>query len=90
MVLFFLLGATLSSYLMLRLLMVFNSRVRKQSNGAAEIALSGLLVLLICTVAGGYGMKDDLPVPQFYLAFSDYLGPAMTATVIELVRLKRN
>ena len=85
----FLLGAVLGSYLILRLLMYGIRKMRRQPNGGTEIALAGLLVLVIATVGGGYGMQDDLPEPQFIRAFYSYFGPAMLVTVIELVRLDR-
>ena len=83
------LGAVLGSYLILRLLMYCVRKVRRQPNGATEIALTGLLVLVISTVGGGYGMQDDLPEPQFFRAFYSYFGPSMLAIVIELVKLDR-
>ena len=52
----FLLGALLGSYLILHLLMYGIRKVRRQPNGATEIALAGVLVLVIATVGGGYGM----------------------------------
>ena len=85
----FLLGAVLGSYLILRFLMYGIRKVRRQPNGATEIALTGLLVLVIATIGGGYGMQDDLPESQFTRAFYSYFGPAMLVTVIELVRLDR-
>ena len=47
----------------------------------------GVLTLAVCTVVGGFGMQDNGPEPLFYHAFFTYYGPAMTVTVIELVRL---
>ena len=85
----FLLGAILGSYLILRLLMYGIRKARRQPNGAAEIALAGVITLVIATVAHGYGMQDDLPEPQFVRAFYTYFGPSMLVTVIELVRLDR-
>ena len=84
-----LLGAMVGAYLILRLLMYGIRKVRRQPNGATESAIAGLLVLVIATVAGGYGMKDGLPEPQFIRAFYSYFGPAMFVTVIELERLDR-
>ena len=43
----FLLGALLGSHLILRLLMYGIMKVRRQPNGATEIALAGVLVLVI-------------------------------------------
>ena len=63
-------------------------KLRRRPNGKGEIALMGLLNLAFLTVAGGYGFKDGAPDPVFFYAFSVYFGPAMTAIVIELVRLK--
>ena len=85
----FLLGALLGSYLILRLLMYGIMKVRRQPNGATEIALAGVLVLVIATVGGGYGMQDELPEPQFIRDFYSYFGPSMLVTVIELVRVDR-
>ena len=85
----FMLGTLLGSYLILRLLIYAIKKVRRQSNGAIEIALAGVLVLVIATVGGGYGMQDELPEPQFIRAFYTYFGPSMFVTVIELVRLDR-
>lgn len=62
-------------------------KVRQQANGTTEIALAGVLVLVIATVGGGYGMQDGLPEPQFIRAFYTYFGPSMLVTVKELVRL---
>ncbi len=84
-----LLGALIGSYLILRLLMYGIRKIRGQSNGTAEIALAGLLTLVFSTVVGGYGLQDDLPEPQFLVAFYTYFGPSMLVTVIELVRLDR-
>ena len=85
----FMIGAIVGSYILLRLLMYATRKVRGRPNGAAEIALAGLTALVIMTVGGGYGMKDELPDPVFLRAFSTYFGPAMLVTAIELVRLHR-
>ena len=85
----FLIGGTIGCYVLLRFLMYGVRKVRGQQNGATEIALAGFLVLVIATVGGGYGMQDELPEPQFLRAISSYFGPAMLATVIELVRFHR-
>lgn len=82
-------GGIIGCYIILRLLMYGVRKLRRQPNGAPEIALAGLLVLVIATVVGGYGKQDDLPGPQFIQAFSTYFGPAMLVAVIELVRLDR-
>ena len=85
----FMIGGIVASYILLRLLMYATRKVRGRPIGAAEIALAGLIVLVIITVGGGYGMKDGLPDPVFLRAFLTYFGPAMLATVIELVRFHR-
>lgn len=85
----FVIGAIVGSYILLRLLMYATRKVCRRPNGAAEIAFAGLLALIIMTVGGGYGMKDGLPDPVFFRAFSAYFGPTMLATVVELVRLHR-
>ncbi|MXX88288.1 MAG: hypothetical protein F4213_16515 [Boseongicola sp. SB0677_bin_26] len=84
-----LVGSLLGSYLILRFLMYGIMKVRRQANGATEIAFAGFLVLVIATIGGGYGMQDELPEPQFIAAFYSYFGPSMLVTVIELVRLDR-
>ena len=84
-----LLGAMVGAYLILRLLMYGIRKVRRQPNDATEIAIAGLLVLVIATVAGAYGMEDGLPEPPFIRAFYSYFGPAIFVTVIEFVRLDR-
>jgi len=83
----FLAGALLGQYVLLRILMYGCRRVRKRPNESAQIATLGILTLGITTVLGGYGMQDGGPSPQFLAAFSSYFGPAMAATVIELLRL---
>ena len=82
-----LVGALIGTYLLLRLLMFVCRKLRRRPNGALEIASMGVLTLAVCTVVGGFGMQDDGPEPLFYHAFFTYYGPAMTVTVIELVRL---
>ena len=82
------LGAVIGSYILLRLLMFITRKVRRRPNDAPEIAVAGLLALALMTVGGGYGMKDGLPDPVFLRAFYTYFGPAMLATVIELVRFR--
>ena len=83
----FLVGCLLGTYLLLRLLMLVCRKLRRRPNGALEIASMGILTLAVSTVVGGYGMKDGGPEPLFYHAFFTYYGPAMTVTVIELVRV---
>ena len=82
-----LVGGLLGTYLLIRLLMLVCQKLRRVPNGAPEIAGMGILTWAFCTVVGGYGMKDGGPEPLFYQAFFKYYGPAMTVTVIELVRL---
>ena len=82
-------GSIVGCYILLRLLMYGVRKVRRQPNGALEIALLGLFLLAVATVVGGYGKRDDLPEPQFIQAFYTYFGPAMLVAVIELVRLDR-
>ena len=82
-----LVGGLMGTYVLLRLLMLVCRKLRRVPNGAPEIAGMGILTWAFCTVVGGYGMKDGGPEPLFYQAFFKYYGPAMTVTVIELVRL---
>ena len=82
-------GGVIGSYLILRLLMYGCRKLRRVPNDATTIAGSGLMALLVITVIAGYGLQDGGPEPQFLVAFSTYFGPAMLATVIELVRLAR-
>ena len=86
----FLVGGLLGTYLILRLLMLVYRKLRRVPNDAPEIAGMGILTWAFCTVVGGYGMQDDGPEPLFYQAFFTYYGPAMTVTVVELVRLAAN
>ncbi len=85
----FLIGALLGSWLLLRLLMYGFKKVRGHPNNATEIAFAGVLVLLLTTIGGGYGIQDGLSDPQFIRAFHSYFGPSMLVTVIELIRLDR-
>ena len=82
-----LVGSLIGTYLLLRLLMFVCRKLRRAPNGALEIAGMGILTWALCTVVGGYGMKDGGPEPLFYQAFFKFYGPAMAVTVIELVRL---
>ena len=80
-------GSILGSWLILLLLKLVYRKLRRRPNGHADVAALGLLTLAVCTVVGGYGGQDDALEPVFLEAFMRYYGPAMTATVIELVRL---
>ena len=86
---FTVLGAMLTTYLLLRFLMYIYQKLRRKPNGGVEIACIGVLILTISTVIGGYGMQEFSSEPQFLLAFYTYFGPVMAVTVIELVRLHR-
>ena len=80
-------GGLVAAYLLLRLLLIVCRKLRRGPNPEIEIASMGILALAVCTVIGGYGMQDGGPEPVFHQAFYLYFGPAMAATVIELVRV---
>jgi len=82
-------GATLAAYLLLRLICFVLRKVRRQANGAVQIAICGFITSLICIVIAAYGNMDGTGSPQFEFAVLIYFGPSMFATVIELVRNSR-
>ena len=83
------LGALIGSYFLLRILMFISHKLWRPPYRSADIAALGLGSLAIATILGGYGMQDNNSEPVFLLAFFQYFGPTMAATVIEMVRSDR-
>ena len=76
-------GGFVVSYIVFRLIMV---AFRKNKHNPLYMLVAGGILLIFETLVGGYGMQDSAPSPQFFLAFTTYLGPVLLVLVIELVR----
>ena len=81
-------GAIFGAWIVLLLLMFCYRKLRRRPNNRADIVVLGLATLAICTIIRGYGEQDYAPEPDFLASFLISYGPAMTATVVELLRLK--
>ncbi|MXZ50843.1 MAG: hypothetical protein F4073_09710 [Rhodobacteraceae bacterium] len=82
-------GATIVSYLMLRVISYGIEKICRRENGNSEIAFAGFLALILGIIIAGYALRDGHPDPQFVLALYMFFGPAMLATVIELLRTQK-
>ena len=78
-----LIGGCTVSYVLLRLVML---AFRSRKFETPSILISGLIVLVVATVVGGYGLRDGGPSPLFLVAFASYLPAVLLALVIELAR----
>ena len=85
---FFYIGALVPSYLILRLCLYICSKCRKQPNRGGQIVLMGVISLGLSTVIAGFGLQHEASNPRFVEAFAQYLAPAITVTLFELVRTR--
>ena len=80
---FFIVGALISSYLVLRLLLFVCRELRGRPNRTIHVIGMGALTLGLVTAVGVYGVQHHTPAPP-----EAFVLPAIAATVIELVRIR--